>query len=114
MILPLWRIIAQKKITAVDPLQSQRYLFYKILEAWAPCGTQEPHKNPHQLAFGHGSTFKWGMWRLKHLTIATSDWHLFPTLCFFALAGSTFKTFNFSPKVLKCSQKLKKIRNEVL
>jgi hypothetical protein len=100
--------------STVDPLQSQRYLFHKILEAWSPCGTQEPHESPYPLAFGHGPTFKWAMWLLKHLTIATSDRHLFPTLCFIALAGSTFKTSNFPPQVLKCSQKLKKNRNEVL
>jgi hypothetical protein len=87
---------------------------HKRLEAWAPCGTQEPHESPYLLAFEHGPTFKWAMWRLNHLTMSTSDLHLFPTLCFFALAGSTFKTSNFAPQVLKCSQKFKKNRNEVL
>jgi hypothetical protein len=100
--------------STVDPLQSQRYLLHKILEAWGPCRTQEPHESPYPLAFGHGPTFKWAMWLLKHLTIATSDRHLFPTLCFFALAGGTFKTSNSPPQVLKCSQKLQKNRNEVL
>jgi hypothetical protein len=82
----------------VDPLQSQRYLFYKRLEAWAPCGTQEPHESPHQLAFGHGPTFKWAMLLLKHLTIATLDRHLFPTLCILPWLGVLSKHPIFHPK----------------
>jgi hypothetical protein len=98
----------------INPLQSQRYLLHKRLEAWAPCGTQEPHGCPHPLAFGYGPTVKGAMWRLNHLTIATSDLHLFPSLYFVALVESTFKSSNFPPQDLKCSQKFKKNRNEVL
>jgi hypothetical protein len=94
--------------STIDLLQSQRYLLHKRFEAWATCRTQEQYENSYLLAFGHGPTFKWAMWRLNHLTMSTSDLHLFRTLCFFALAGSTFKTSNFPPQVLKCSQKLKK------
>jgi hypothetical protein len=100
--------------STVDPFQSQRYLLYKRLEPWAPCGTQVPYGCPHLLAFGHEPTLEGATWCLNLLTIATSDLLLFLPLYFVALVGSTFKSTNFLPQVLKCFQKLKKRRNEVL